>query len=162
MKIKEPVLKEVIETIRTGATKDRKITFYSTSASRILRYIDLMTPGFSKGGAAAQALSITVAKAYPELWEIAEKELPGRTREADKKFLPDTIEIDNDTLNKVFEETDATQGRIITIYNMRLTAVFRYLANTEPRFSISKEAGKLIDAYLSEKYPELWEKINRQ
>ena len=32
-----------------------------------------------------------------------------------------------------------------------------YLRKTEPEFSISKEASKLIDDAVSKKYPEIWE-----
>jgi hypothetical protein len=44
----------------------------------------------------------------------------------------------------------------ITLWYARSAAVFRYLRKTEPEFSISKEASKLIDESVQAKYPEIW------
>jgi len=44
----------------------------------------------------------------------------------------------------------------ITLWSAQSAAVFRYLRKTEPEFSISKEASKLIDEAVSKKYPEIW------
>jgi len=44
----------------------------------------------------------------------------------------------------------------ITLWSTKSSAVFRYLRKTRPEFSISKEASKLIDQAVSEKYPEIW------
>ena len=45
----------------------------------------------------------------------------------------------------------------ITLWSAKSAAVFRYLRKTEPEFSISKEASKLIDEAVQTKYPEIWE-----
>jgi hypothetical protein len=44
----------------------------------------------------------------------------------------------------------------ITLWSSKSAAVLRYLRKTEPEFSISKEASKLIDEAISKKYPEIW------
>ncbi|MBE6499946.1 MAG: hypothetical protein E7Z80_05315 [Methanobrevibacter thaueri] len=44
----------------------------------------------------------------------------------------------------------------ITLWSSRSSAVLRYLRKTEPEFSISKEASKLIEDAVSKKYPEIW------
>ena len=44
----------------------------------------------------------------------------------------------------------------ITLWSAKSAAVFRYLRKTEPEFSISKEASKLIDEAVQDKYPEIW------
>lgn len=44
----------------------------------------------------------------------------------------------------------------ITLWSARSAAVLRYLRKTEPEFSISNEASKLIEEALAEKYPEIW------
>lgn len=44
----------------------------------------------------------------------------------------------------------------ITLWSSRSSAVFRYLRKTEPEFSISKEASKLIEEAVAKKYPEIW------
>ena len=43
----------------------------------------------------------------------------------------------------------------ITLWSARSAAVLRYLRKTEPEFSISNEASNLIDAAITEKYPEI-------
>ena len=43
----------------------------------------------------------------------------------------------------------------ITLWSSRSSAVFRYLRKTEPEFSISKEASKLIEDAVAKKYPEI-------
>ena len=48
----------------------------------------------------------------------------------------------------------------ITLWSARSAAVLRYLRKTEPEFSISNEASKLIDAAIAEKYPEIWTLFN--
>lgn len=45
----------------------------------------------------------------------------------------------------------------ITLWSSRSSAVFRYLRKTEPEFSISKEASKLIEEAVAKKYPEIWD-----
>ncbi|WP_409200250.1 AAA family ATPase [Methanobrevibacter sp. DSM 116169] len=45
----------------------------------------------------------------------------------------------------------------ITLWSAHSAAVLRYLRKTEPEFSISKEASKLIDEAVKSKYPEIWE-----
>ena len=44
----------------------------------------------------------------------------------------------------------------ITLWSAKSAAVLRYLRKTEPEFSISNEASKLIEEALAEKYPEIW------
>ena len=44
----------------------------------------------------------------------------------------------------------------ITLWSSKSSAVFRYLRKTEPEFSISKEASRLIEDAVSKKYPEIW------
>ena len=48
----------------------------------------------------------------------------------------------------------------ITLWSAKSAAVLRYLRKTEPEFSISNEASKLIDAAIAEKYPEIWTLFN--
>lgn len=45
----------------------------------------------------------------------------------------------------------------ITLWSAQSAAVLRYLKKTQPEFSISKEASKLIDDAVKEKYPEIWD-----
>lgn len=48
----------------------------------------------------------------------------------------------------------------ITLWSAKSAAVLRYLRKTQPEFSISKEASKLIDEAIAEEYPEIWTLFN--
>ncbi len=52
---------------------------------------------------------------------------------------------------------DVKKNPRITLWSSRSAAVLRYLKKTQPEFSISKEASKLIEDAVKEKYPEIWE-----
>lgn len=45
----------------------------------------------------------------------------------------------------------------ISLWSARSAAVLRYLKKTQPEFSISNEASKLIEEAVKEKYPEIWD-----
>lgn len=72
-----------------------------------------------------------------------ENDLDGLLSEREEKNLCQVIEI---------VETNPR----ITLWSAKAAAVLRYLRKTEPEFSISKEASKLIEDALAEKYPEIW------
>lgn len=45
----------------------------------------------------------------------------------------------------------------ISLWSAKSAAVLRFLKNTKPAFSISKEASVLIEEAVQQKYPEIWE-----
>jgi len=45
----------------------------------------------------------------------------------------------------------------ISLWSAKSAAVLRFLKNTKPAFSISKEASSLIEEAVQQKYPEIWE-----
>lgn len=45
----------------------------------------------------------------------------------------------------------------ISLWSAKSAAVLRFLKNTKPAFSISKEASALIEEAVQQKYPEIWE-----
>jgi hypothetical protein len=45
----------------------------------------------------------------------------------------------------------------ISLWSAKSAAVLRFLKNTKPAFSISKEASALIEEAVKQKYPEIWE-----
>jgi hypothetical protein len=66
---------------------------------------------------------------------------------------------DNDNKNQKYvkEVLDIIEKNPrITLWSSKSAAVLRYLRKTEPEFSISKEASKLIDEAISKKYPDIW------
>lgn len=48
----------------------------------------------------------------------------------------------------------------ISLWSAQSAAVLKYLKKTEPEFSISNEASKLIAKAIEEKYPEIWEQFD--
>jgi hypothetical protein len=77
---------------------------------------------------------------------------PSRINESDNKTLGST-EVDRITL----VTDDVKKNPRITLWSSRSAAVLRYLKKTQPEFSISKEASKLIEDAVKEKYPEIWD-----
>ncbi|MCC7553020.1 MAG: AAA family ATPase [Methanobacteriaceae archaeon] len=72
----------------------------------------------------------------------------------EKNLNLNEIAINQELTDKVIEEVKKNPR--ITLWSVRSAAVFRYLRKTEPEFSISKEASKLIDEAVSSKYPDIW------
>ncbi len=52
-----------------------------------------------------------------------------------------------------------TKNPRISLWSAQSAAVLKYLKKTEPEFSISNEASKLLTEAISEKYPEIWEQF---
>ncbi len=50
----------------------------------------------------------------------------------------------------------------ISLWSARSAAVLRFLKNTKPAFSISKEASALIEEAVQQKYPEIWEMFDKE
>jgi hypothetical protein len=50
----------------------------------------------------------------------------------------------------------------ISLWSAKSAAVFRFLKNTKPAFSISKEASALIEEAVQQKYPEIWEMFEKE
>ena len=73
--------------------------------------------------------------------------------ESDEEIVEDQIVLEN-----VAEVTEiVNKNPRITLWSSQSAAVFRYLRKTEPEFSISKEASRLIDEAVAKEYPEIWE-----
>jgi DNA repair exonuclease SbcCD nuclease subunit len=88
--------------------------------------------------------------------QVEEKEESSKKLEVEKD---ETIKVSDDPLVK--QHVDEVMEIVkknprITLWSVRSSAVFRYLRKTQPEFSISKEASKLIDEAVSQKYPEIW------
>ena len=159
MSIDESVLKKIIKNISGKNQSFKQINIYSANALILLRYLDLLNPKFSKAGAAAQILVMAVKKKFPKLWEatglfdLPEHQLSG-------SYLPATFPVINDKLwNKAIKEAKGREGRLITIYNQRVSAVFRYNREVTPRFAMSSAAANMIEQGLKQKYPETWERL---
>lgn len=87
-----------------------------------------------------------VTETEPETQQESEKtveDIRNNLTEREKQSIDEVI--------KIIEKNPR-----ITLWSAKSAAVFRYLRKTEPEFSISKEASKLIDEAVKGKYPEIW------
>jgi hypothetical protein len=57
---------------------------------------------------------------------------------------------------------DVRKNPRISLWSARSAAVLRFLKNTKPAFSISKEASALIEEAVQQKYPEIWEMFDNE
>jgi len=67
--------------------------------------------------------------------------------------------IDPSVLEKVVDE--ALKNPRVTTWSPKAAAVLRYLRKTIPEFSVSREAGELLEGAIREKYPGLWEEVEK-
>lgn len=84
--------------------------------------------------------------------EESAKNIEATTKENDVDVL--LSKKDEENVCQVIEIVESNPR--ITLWSARSAAVLRYLRKTEPEFSISNEASKLIEDALAEKYPEIW------
>ena len=54
-------------------------------------------------------------------------------------------------------QADAKQNPRISLWSPKAATVLRYLRKTKPEFSISEEAGLLLEEAIMRKYPDLYE-----
>ncbi|USS40061.1 hypothetical protein NF865_06875 [Thermococcus aggregans] len=74
--------------------------------------------------------------------------------------IPPKGEINKEALEISLQE--ALKNPRITLWSPEATAVLRYLRKTIPEFSISNEASKLLEKAIKEKYPELWNIVEKR
>lgn len=87
------------------------------------------------------------------------KDEPRETREENVQKAPETktsndSDFDENLVEAVMHEV--AKNPRISLWSAKSAAVLRYLKNTKPAFSISKEASALIEEAVKDKYPELW------
>lgn len=159
MEIDEKILKQVAAEAKTTET-GKKTMIHSHPASVILRYLSLITPKFSCGGAATELLEGVIKQEYPDLWErVIQEDVPGIT-ELEKSYWPKKFpRIDEAQWQRALEETTTRRGKIITAFHPRIAAVLRYCAKTTPRFSISEKAAGLLGSAIKARYPEVWKRV---
>jgi hypothetical protein len=78
----------------------------------------------------------------------------------DFKTSTQDLDVDEDLMERVMFEVGKNPR--ISLWSARSAAVLRYLKNTKPAFSISKEASALIEAAVKDKYPDLWELFEKE
>ncbi len=80
--------------------------------------------------------------------------------ENDVKTSTQDLDVDEDLVERVMLEVGKNPR--ISLWSARSAAVLRYLKNTKPAFSISKEASALIEAAVKDKYPDLWDLFEKE
>jgi len=167
----EELLSELIQKALTGTIEDKRISLYSHPALVLLRYADIITPGFSRSGAAGQLISDLLKKHNSTLWDYVDSKFKDSeiVTRGNKQFWSHvTIEstetpiITEKALDQAIEETQERMGRTVTIYSPQISVIFKYLASIEPRFSISKNAAELLECALEEKFPSTWRQIEER
>ena len=111
-------------------------------------------------------------KTVDKLKEKSAQEEASKIQEEDSiKDILDDENIPNieDSLSFLSKEDEKNISEIIetveknpriTLWSAKSAAVLRYLRKTQPEFSISKEASRLIDEAIAEEYPEIWTLFN--
>jgi len=115
----------------------------------------------------------------PQNLEVISNNLEGRTKTL--KESPDNVQVktekskvisSNSELHNIEDITynlevisealaDAKQNPRISLWSPRSAAVLRYLRKTKPEFSISEEAGLLLEEAIKERYPDLLEQVEK-
>jgi hypothetical protein len=121
-----------------------------------------MTPAKKGESALGMGLDALIRKEKPtDQDEVKEKpsiknKAPNKTPTKSKKPEKGQSEVD---LNKPIIEgvvLEVRKNPRISLWSAKSAAVLRYLKNTKPAFSISKEASALIEEAVQQKYPEIW------
>ena len=86
--------------------------------------------------------------------EVSQEEIAQEEIIQEEEEPPKTIDYNPEHVEEVKKIVDKNPR--ITLWSSRSSAVLRYLRKTEPEFSISKEASKIIGEAISKKYPEIW------
>jgi hypothetical protein len=158
METDEAILQKTLTDLKEGTQAMRQIQFYSRPALIILRYLDLTTPMFSKGGAAGELLMQALKEKYTALWnrltELEVLEPEERGTYLPEKFPPISVT----KWKRAVKESQERMGRVAMVYNPKVAAIFRYNMQTIPRYKMSTEAAKLIEEVLEKRYPEEWAK----
>lgn len=161
MKLDETILQQIIQSLDKGQTF-KQVQVYSRPALVVLHYLDLSTPGFSKGGAVEEMLAEAVKKEYPDLWEkLTELNIP--ETEEKETYLPRKFpKIVKTKWAQAVDEAKGRKGRVVNTYNPKISVILRYNRKTIPRYKMSAEAAKLIEQEISRRYPDVWEKVSEQ
>jgi len=90
----------------------------------------------------------------------ATKKTPAKKPKKTQKTTKTSANPNNPIIDNVVLEV--RKNPRISLWSARSAAVLRFLKNTKPAFSISKEASSLIEAAVQEKYPEIWEMFDEE
>jgi hypothetical protein len=123
--------------------------------------------------ALGRGLDALIRKEKPEKEEVSVGKIPlkkkptktvSRTSKAKASPQPHKTKTSEDP-NKIIVDgviLEVRKNPRISLWSARSAAVLRFLKNTKPAFSISKEASALIEEAVQQKYPEIWEMFEKE
>ena len=133
-----------------------------------------MTPDRKGESALGRGLDALIRKEKPKKTETPDVK---KTKTVKKKTpISNSSKSKNSSKLKKVSKTEEDPNKIIvdgvilevrknpriSLWSARSAAVLRFLKNTKPAFSISKEASALIEEAVQQKYPEIWEMFERE
>ena len=135
-----------------------------------------MTPTKKGESALGRGLDALIRKEKPknedkqdnvEKTTPAKKKVPGKTaaRSSSTVKNPSKTRKPKEDPNKIIVEgvvLEVRKNPRISLWSAKSAAVLRFLKNTKPAFSISKEASALIEEAVQQKYPEIWEMFDKE
>ncbi len=124
-----------------------------------------MTPAKKGENALGKGLDALIRKEQPEKKDEITEKTPTKkktTKKAASKQLkkPKKTTKPKEDPNKIIIDgvvLEVRRNPRISLWSAKSAAVLRFLKNTTPAFSISKEASSLIEDAVKQKYPEIWE-----
>jgi len=132
----------------------KRIVFYDIELSFLLRGLTHSVPKFSMSAAAGDLLekyldALPEDKIESKVWKEVKRELSSPSTDMSKiPILPD---ISQPALQKAYEELNRQNGAYITVFSPKLSAYFRYMQETIPAYSLSKEAAIAVRNALNER-----------
>ena len=135
-----------------------------------------MTPDRKGESALGRGLDALIRKEKPQKTETPVKKTKTVQKKTPRKTaLSNSSKSKNSAKSKKVTQTEDPNKIIvdgvilevrknprISLWSARSAAVLRFLKNTKPAFSISKEASALIEEAVQQKYPEIWEMFERE
>jgi len=123
-----------------------------------------MSPAKKVESALGKGLDALIRKSPLEEDIIEEKAVRKTTQKRSRKGSKESKEekkAKSDTNRDIIEGVllEVRKNPRISLWSAKSAAVLRFLKNTKPAFSISKEASALIEEAVQQKYPEIWEQF---
>jgi outer membrane biosynthesis protein TonB len=124
-----------------------------------------MSPANNGESALGMGLDALIRKEKPEKQDKSVKKAPNtrkapaKTSTKKPKKTKKAAKTQTDPNKPIMDNVvlEVRKNPRISLWSARSAAVLRFLKNTKPAFSISKEASALIEEAVQEKYPEIWE-----
>lgn len=161
--INKDALATIINNARSDDLNLKRVAFCSPGGHRILKYLYKTRPDFSMAGAARQVLEHAIENSEAQhLWSIIFDELPPYRRKLRDYWQGVVlVNVREDIIKQVIEETPAYSDCTVQIYSPRLAVYFRYMRLDNTKYSISKAAAQIFENEMNQMYPAVWKRLSR-